>query len=497
MADPTYRIQHRRGTAAEWTSANPILASGEWGFETDTKRLKIGDATTRWSSLAYFGGSPSDAAPKMAGVAAAGTGTKLSRDDHVHPSDTSHFPKAGGTVEGNVFARHPAGTSVIAADGFGNASTNYGEFRLTRNYLDRWIMRTTNNVEPADESGSDFLLASRSDDGSAKHNILQVLRKTGVTLNYKPTAYAFGTGFVTHNPHATSYRSALSTETGYILITMPPAGNTNTMMQLRLRGYDYSPNGGEFEFNLGGYTYQTTPAWFNTSARVAGTFDNATTGVKSHPVRWLHKGAANNAQFAIAIGYSGTIWKYPQLVLEVLAGHSSAQVGYSDEYSISIVSSLSGWTEEAVETPSVPQGRVPLPGEMRYLGMATQSLTTGVNTTLTGLAVGTGDTGDGATTLSGGNLTLNESGYWDVSVYFNFAANTSGLRQIDLQINGNTAIREKRAPDGAGGCAGNLHVASFYAVANSVMSIVAYQTSGADLNFQNGQWRVRRMGEYY
>lgn len=47
----------RRGTAADWTSANPTLASGEGGFETDTKKLKLGDGSTAWNSLAYIGGT--------------------------------------------------------------------------------------------------------------------------------------------------------------------------------------------------------------------------------------------------------------------------------------------------------------------------------------------------------------------------------------------------------------------------------------------------------
>jgi hypothetical protein len=47
------RIQFRRGTAAEWTSANPTLAVGELGFETDTTKFKIGDGSTAWTSLAY------------------------------------------------------------------------------------------------------------------------------------------------------------------------------------------------------------------------------------------------------------------------------------------------------------------------------------------------------------------------------------------------------------------------------------------------------------
>ena len=48
------RIQLRRDTAANWTSTNPILGQGEVGFEIDTYKLKIGDGTTVWNSLAYF-----------------------------------------------------------------------------------------------------------------------------------------------------------------------------------------------------------------------------------------------------------------------------------------------------------------------------------------------------------------------------------------------------------------------------------------------------------
>ena len=51
MAD---RIQIRRDTAANWTSANPILANGELGLETDTSKLKVGDGTTQWASLGYY-----------------------------------------------------------------------------------------------------------------------------------------------------------------------------------------------------------------------------------------------------------------------------------------------------------------------------------------------------------------------------------------------------------------------------------------------------------
>lgn len=50
-------IQLRRDTAANWTSVNPILGQGEPGLETDTGKLKFGDGSSSWASLAYFVGT--------------------------------------------------------------------------------------------------------------------------------------------------------------------------------------------------------------------------------------------------------------------------------------------------------------------------------------------------------------------------------------------------------------------------------------------------------
>ena len=46
-------IQIKRGTASAWTSANTVLSAGEIGFETDTKKMKVGDGSTTWTSLGY------------------------------------------------------------------------------------------------------------------------------------------------------------------------------------------------------------------------------------------------------------------------------------------------------------------------------------------------------------------------------------------------------------------------------------------------------------
>lgn len=48
------KIQFRRGTTAQWTAANTLLAEGELGYDTDLKKFKIGDGTTTWNALSFF-----------------------------------------------------------------------------------------------------------------------------------------------------------------------------------------------------------------------------------------------------------------------------------------------------------------------------------------------------------------------------------------------------------------------------------------------------------
>ena len=48
------RIQLRNDLATNWVTKNPILAQGEIGIETDSRKLKIGDGTTTWNHLIYY-----------------------------------------------------------------------------------------------------------------------------------------------------------------------------------------------------------------------------------------------------------------------------------------------------------------------------------------------------------------------------------------------------------------------------------------------------------
>lgn len=66
------QIQVRRGTASQWTSTNPVLASGEWGYETDTGKVKIGNGSSAWNSIGYTGATSGTVTSITAGTGLSG-----------------------------------------------------------------------------------------------------------------------------------------------------------------------------------------------------------------------------------------------------------------------------------------------------------------------------------------------------------------------------------------------------------------------------------------
>lgn len=47
------RIQFRGDTASRWADTNPILQEGEFGYETDTRKAKVGYGVHTWNELSY------------------------------------------------------------------------------------------------------------------------------------------------------------------------------------------------------------------------------------------------------------------------------------------------------------------------------------------------------------------------------------------------------------------------------------------------------------
>ena len=81
----TTRIKFRRDTAQNWTTSNPVLALGEPGLETDTRKVKYGDGVTAWNVLNY-------------GVSSASTDFNTGFNDGVN-DNTWHFAQIQGKKE--------------------------------------------------------------------------------------------------------------------------------------------------------------------------------------------------------------------------------------------------------------------------------------------------------------------------------------------------------------------------------------------------------------
>lgn len=123
------RIQFRRGTAAEWTSANPTLVAGELGYETDTTKFKIGDGSTAWDSLGYGGVSQADIDSAVANVIDLAPGTldtlnelaaSIGDDDDFANTVQSNIQ----TAEANAIAHanSVASSAQTAAEGYADTA---------------------------------------------------------------------------------------------------------------------------------------------------------------------------------------------------------------------------------------------------------------------------------------------------------------------------------------------------------------------------------------
>lgn len=116
------RIQFRRGTSTEWYNANPILADGEIGYESDTKVIKFGDGTTSWRNLAVA--AAGDITAVIAGTGLTGGATSGQATLSVDPSyvvTSAAIDAKGDMIIGTAadnYTRLPVGSdgSIVVAD---------------------------------------------------------------------------------------------------------------------------------------------------------------------------------------------------------------------------------------------------------------------------------------------------------------------------------------------------------------------------------------------
>jgi hypothetical protein len=107
------RIVIRRDTAANWTTVNPVLLNGEWGFETDARKLKIGNGTSAWNALAYY--STGSGNTILSGSGAPSSSLGVNGDIYLDSvASRLYGPKAAGSWGAGVSLIGPAGSTGSA-----------------------------------------------------------------------------------------------------------------------------------------------------------------------------------------------------------------------------------------------------------------------------------------------------------------------------------------------------------------------------------------------
>jgi hypothetical protein len=122
MTTPTtvpVRLRLRADTAANWTSVNPILLANELGRETDTGKIKIGNGTSTWTSLAYQAWATLPVA-----VNAGGTGQTSYTNGQLLIGNTTGntLTKATLTAGSGVAITNGTGSITVAASGIANTN---------------------------------------------------------------------------------------------------------------------------------------------------------------------------------------------------------------------------------------------------------------------------------------------------------------------------------------------------------------------------------------
>ena len=163
------RMQQRRGTAAQWTAANPILAAGEIGFETDTSKFKMGNGSSTWSALQYFAN-----ASELAAIIGGDMPALLNSLDELAQAinDDPQFYLTMGT----------------------NLTNHQNDTTMIHGIVDTALLATTGNVATA-VAGAATELAAHASDTTGIHGIADtsLLATTGnITTHNSTTTLVHG-----------------------------------------------------------------------------------------------------------------------------------------------------------------------------------------------------------------------------------------------------------------------------------------------------------------
>lgn len=135
MATATAKLADRIGVASLWTSSNPTLLAGERGVESDTKRFKIGDGSTAWTSLEYASSGEHGAEDTVASATTTDIGATVS--ENVSITGTTTITGFGTAAAG--IKRWGRFTGILTLTHNGTALILPGAANITTAAGDRFV----------------------------------------------------------------------------------------------------------------------------------------------------------------------------------------------------------------------------------------------------------------------------------------------------------------------------------------------------------------------
>lgn len=148
-------------------------------------------------------------------------------------------------------------------------------------------------------------------------------------------------------PQGGGYRTAASTATGYLKITLPKTWS-NTMMSFKVTIYEFQ-NNLSCTYYLSGYNYNSSGGkWSCVSAYSLSKSDSRT--ISNRTVRFGHDGS----KCAIYIGENNSTWNFPQIqISDITVGYSTYDyVHWASGWSIGFTTTL-GTITSTVTTPCI------------------------------------------------------------------------------------------------------------------------------------------------